>query len=70
MATGNDIRLDIYVSPETWLALKRVCEQEDRSMSGHIRHLIRRDLESRIAHERGKDCGNDAGEGREDGRGG
>lgn len=63
---SKDIRLDIYVSPEMWMALKRVCESEDRSMSGHIRHLIRRDLESRIAQERGPVCGNDAGDTRED----
>ena len=60
MSTGNDIRLDIYVGAETYMALKRVCELEDRSMSGHIRHLIRSDLESRVAHERAQDCGKDA----------
>jgi hypothetical protein len=63
---SKDIRLDIYVSPEMWMALRRVCESEDRSMSGHIRHLIRRDLESRIAQERAERCGSDAGGTRED----
>lgn len=58
--TNHDIRLDIYVSAESYIALKRVCELEDRSMSGHIRHLIRNDLESRVAQERAQDCGKGA----------
>ena len=64
---GNDLRLDIYVSAEMWTALKHVCQIEDRSMSGHIRHLIRSDLESRIAQERAEVRGNTAGKEREDG---
>lgn len=39
-----DIRLEIYVDPATYLALRKRADDSDRSMSGHVRHLIREDL--------------------------
>jgi len=57
----KDIRLDIYVSAETWLALRHRCEQQDRSMSHHVRLLIRQDLEKSVAEIRENLCGKDAG---------
>jgi hypothetical protein len=62
---ANDIRLDIYVSPEMYLALKHRCESEDRSMTQHVRHLIRLDLESFVSQMSKDFCGTGAGDVRE-----
>lgn len=61
----NEIRLDIYVSPEMYLALKHRCEAEDRSMTQHVRHLIRGDLEVFVSQMSRDVCGTDAGDMRE-----
>ena len=65
MAKGNDIRLDIYVSPEMYLALKHRCDAEDRSMTQHVRYLIRVDLGDFVSQMQNNVCGTDAGDVRE-----
>lgn len=65
MAKGNDIRLDIYVSPEMYLALKHRCDAEDRSMTQHVRHLIRVDLGVFVSQMSRDLCGTDAEDVRE-----
>jgi predicted DNA-binding protein len=61
----KDIRLDIYITPEMYLALKHVCESVDRTMSQHVRHLIRRDIEQSIDQIQQKWGGSEAGTARE-----
>ena len=65
MAKGNDIRLDIYVSPEMYLALKHRCDAEDLSMTQHVRRLIRVDLGAFVSQMQNNVCGTDAGDVRE-----
>jgi len=57
----KDIRLDVYITPEMYLALRHVCAAADRNMSQHVRHLIRKDLETSIARLRADDCGSEGG---------
>lgn len=45
----NDHRLEIYVDAATYLALIARADNEDRSISQHVRHLIRHDLEASVA---------------------
>lgn len=52
MGACNDIDLKIYVSAEMYLALKYRCQQADRTLSEHVRHLIRSDLQEGLTQER------------------
>lgn len=61
----NELRLDIYVSVEMYLALKHRCVVEDRNITQHVRHLIRGDLESFVSQMSKDFCGTDAGDMRE-----
>lgn len=45
----HDIDLKIYVDAVTYLALKHRCQEADRTLSEHVRHLIRADLLSALA---------------------
>jgi hypothetical protein len=42
----KDLRIEVYVDPVTWMALKKRVDDVDRTLSQHIRHLIRVDLET------------------------
>jgi len=43
-AMANDHRLDIYVDATTYMALKQRASDVDRSISQHIRFLIKQDM--------------------------
>lgn len=45
----KDHRIEVYIDAVMYLALLRRSEQADRTMSQHLRHLIRADLESSVA---------------------
>ena len=47
----KDHRLDIYVDAVTYMALKRRCDDVSRSISQHVRHLIRQDMEEALQQE-------------------
>lgn len=49
---NNDHDLKIYLDSLTYMALKQRCGEEDRSMSQHIRHLIRVDIEEALSREK------------------
>lgn len=46
---SNDHRLDIYVNAETYMALRARAADTDRTVSQHVRHLIRTDLIQALA---------------------
>lgn len=48
-ATPRDIDLKVYVDGVTYLALKARCLDVDRTLSEHLRHLIRQDLLQALA---------------------
>ena len=52
MANVHDHDLKVYVDAVTYLALRYRCSQIDRSLSEHVRHLIRQDLLESMAEER------------------
>jgi hypothetical protein len=58
---AKDHRLDIYVDSATYLALRRRAELVDRTVSQHVRHLIRRDLDSFCSEEIARENGQRAG---------
>lgn len=60
MKTKEPVRVDVYVSPEMWLRLKRLCKSNDRSMSQHVRHLIRVDLDTSVSSPMAHRYGHDA----------
>lgn len=43
---SHDHRIEIYVDAPTYLALRARAEHEDRTISQHVRHLIRLDMEA------------------------
>lgn len=45
---SKDHRLDIYVDAVTYMALRARSADEDRTVSQHVRNLIRRDLEQAL----------------------
>jgi len=45
----KDHRIEVYIDAVMYLALLRRSEQADRTISQHVRHLIRADLESSVA---------------------
>lgn len=55
----NDHDLKIYVDATTYLALRWRCHETDRSLSEHVRHLIRVDLTQALADESGKGRGDE-----------
>jgi len=59
--SDNANQVKIYVDDATYLALRHRCESADRSMSQHIRHLVKCDLRAFIENEKGS---NGATEGR------
>lgn len=61
---AKDHRLDIYVDSATYLALRRRAELVDRTVSQHVRHLIRRDLDSFCSEEIARENGRQTGSGR------
>lgn len=46
---SHDHRIEIYVDAPTYLALRARAEHEDRTISQHVRHLIRKDLEASMS---------------------
>lgn len=46
---ANDHRLDIYVDAITYMALRARSEDVDRTISQHVRNLIRADMEKALA---------------------
>lgn len=51
-AMANDHRLDIYVDATTYMALKQRASDVDRSISQHIRFLIKQDMLQALTEER------------------
>ena len=49
MVGAYDIQLRVYVSPEMYLGLRHRAETHDRTLSQHLRHLIRLDLHQACA---------------------
>lgn len=60
---AKDHRIEIYVDPVTYLALRMRVSDCDRTISQHVRHLVRRDLEASI------DAAGETGRGQEGGTG-
>jgi len=56
IAVAKDIRLEVYVDPVMYMALRHRADREDRTVSQHVRNLIRVDLERASAEmaERGR----------------
>jgi hypothetical protein len=50
---AKDIRIEFYVEPEMYLALRYRAEKADRSVSQHLRNLVRTDLEEASAEMAG-----------------
>lgn len=48
---AKDHRVEIYLDPVTYLALRTRVADCDRTISQHLRHLVRRDLENSIDAE-------------------
>lgn len=63
---AKDHRLDIYVDAVTYMALKARASDQDRSISQHVRHLIRQDMIKALAEEKELTTGSRAGTERED----
>jgi hypothetical protein len=57
MPTPRDIDLKVYIDGVTYLALKERCRACDRTLSEHVRHLIRADLLAALAEEGAIDRG-------------
>lgn len=55
---AKDHRIEIYIDPVMYLALRTRVADCDRTISQHLRHLLRRDLESSIDQysESGRAC--------------
>jgi hypothetical protein len=53
----NDLRLEVYVDPVMYLALRQRCGEVDRSISQHVRHLIRADLQTASLDAHAQDRG-------------
>lgn len=55
---AKDHRIEIYIDPVMYLALRTRVADCDRTISQHLRHLLRRDLESSIDpdQENGRAC--------------
>lgn len=51
MTDPHDICLKIYVTPELYLGLKHRATEQDRTLSQHLRHLIRVDLHQACVEE-------------------
>ena len=60
-AMANDHRLDIYVDATTYMALKQRASDVDRSISQHIRFLIKQDMLQALTEERNSPSGNTGG---------
>lgn len=64
MKGSRDHRIEVYVDAATYLALIARSEHEDRSISQHVRHLIRLDLEQSVSDLLArKKCGTGGNEG-------
>lgn len=50
---AKDIRVEFYMDPAMWLALRYRAEKADRSVSQHLRNLVRVDLEEASAEMAG-----------------
>lgn len=62
---ANDHRVDIYLDPVTYLALKARSAETERNLSQHIRHLIKQDIVQSLTEEGGGGNGNGTGSTRE-----
>lgn len=58
---AKDHRVEIYLDPVTYLALRTRVSDCDRTISQHVRHLVRRDLEDSIDAEGEPVRGNQGG---------
>jgi hypothetical protein len=57
MIDANEICLKVYVTPEIYLALRHRAAELDRTLSQHLRHLVRIDLLQACAAERAQGRG-------------
>ncbi len=58
---ANDHRLDIYVDATTYMALKGRVNDQDRTISQHVRYLIKQDMIKALDEEKENVRGGDAG---------
>lgn len=49
---SNDHRLDVYVDATTYMALKGRASDVDRTISQHVRYLIKQDMLKALAEEK------------------
>ena len=49
---GNNCLLKVYVDDATYLAVKHRSEHQERTLSQHMRHLIKRDLRQAVEDEK------------------
>ena len=57
MPSPNDLanRLKFQVDDVTYLALKHRCASEDRTMSQHLRHLVKVDIATAVDIEKSRE---------------
>lgn len=63
---AKDIRLDVYIDDLMYMALKGRVGDMDRTISQHVRHLIRQDIAQALHEERNSETGREAGNEGED----
>lgn len=63
---AKDIRLDIYIDDLMYMALRGRVQDLDRTLSQHVRHLIRQDISQALQQERNSETGREAGNEGED----
>ena len=61
MVAAKDHRVEIYLDPVTYLALRTRVNDCDRTISQHVRYLVRRDLEASIDSGEGQGRGKEGG---------
>ena len=63
---ARDHRVDVYLDPILYLALRARASEQCRNISQHVRWLIHQDLEQALAEEKELPTGSSAGTERED----
>lgn len=58
----QDKRVDLWLDSVLYLALKARANAQERTVSQHLRYLVRQDLDQSLADEDGSGMGHDRGE--------
>lgn len=61
-STRNRPPLDLWLDSVLYLALKARANAQERTVSQHLRYLVRQDLDQSLADEDGSGMGHDRGE--------